>query len=309
MLFAAACGSPSQTAPVTEFTHTTQATVATSPTQTSARASEAGPPSTVSTEPPQTHSATTTSGAATAEPPPGPTQPPNHLNLAVQDLITRNARWHGPPFLTEGVTDNIALVIGDAQALQDALNATVPTDVARPPVPVTVTAGTVVHAKLTVISSDATITPLETIDKSIGENVNILFPWEIQPHIAGDLVLQATISCPRGDGSTTTENVPLRIPVHAAAKPGPGLGNRLHGFLDVLKTYWVQITTISGLVAAAARFGWKRYSRRGDHGDTADAGPGADSDSGGRADTASKLKVKLPSDQDETPAAPPAGES
>lgn len=114
----------------------------------------------------------------------------------MQGLITRNARWRGPPFLTEGVTDNIALIIGDAQALQDALNATVSTDVARPPVPVTVTVGTVVHAKLTVISSDATIKPLETIDKSIGENVNILFPWEIQPHIAGDLVLQATSPVP-----------------------------------------------------------------------------------------------------------------
>ena len=126
----------------------------------------------------------------------------------MQGLITRNARWHSPPFLTEGVTDNIALIIGDAQALQDALNATVSTDVARPPVPVTV--GTVVHAKLTVISSDATIKPLETIDKSIGENVNILFRWEIQPHIAGDLVLQATISCPRAPVPARMEAPPLR---------------------------------------------------------------------------------------------------
>jgi hypothetical protein len=307
MLFAAACSSSPQTAPSTESTHTTQATVATSPTQTSARTSEPGHPSTESTEPTQTHSVTTAPGAATDGLTPGPTQPPNHVDLAVQDVITRNARWDGPPFLTEGVTDNIALIIGDAQALRDALNATVPTDVARPPVPVTVTVGTVVHAKLTVISSDATINPLDTIDKSIGEKVNILFPWEIQPHIAGDLVLQATISCPRADGNTTTENVPLRIPVHAAVKPGPGLGDWLHGFLDLLKTYWVQITTISGLVAAAARFGWKRYSRRRDCGDTADAGTGADSDNGGRPDTESKSKVKSSSDQDETPSAAPPG--
>jgi hypothetical protein len=98
--------------------------------------------------------------------------------------------------------------------------------------------------------------------------------------------------------------------VHAGVKHGPGLGDRLHGFLDLLKTYWIQITTISGLVAAAARFGWKRYRSRRDHGDTADAGTGAGSDNGGRPDTESKPKVKSPSDQDETPsAAPPLGES
>jgi hypothetical protein len=98
--------------------------------------------------------------------------------------------------------------------------------------------------------------------------------------------------------------------VHAAVKHGPGLGDRLHGFLDLLKTYWVQITTISGLVAAAARFGSKRYSRRRDHSDTAVAETGADSDNGGRPDTESKPKVKSTSDQDETPsAAPPPGEA
>jgi hypothetical protein len=109
--------------------------------------------------------------------------------------------------LTEGVTDNIALIIGDAQALHDALNATVSTDMARPPVPVTVTVGTVVHAKLTVISSDATIKPLETINKSIGENVNILFPWEMQPHIAGGLVTGHHLLSPR-DATTVRSAVP-----------------------------------------------------------------------------------------------------
>jgi hypothetical protein len=98
------------------------------------------------------------------------------VDRAVEGVITRNAVWHAPDFLTEGETENIALSIGDAQRLQDAINATVPTDVARAPLPVDVTVGTVVRAKLTVISSDATITPLDTIDKSIGEQVSILFP-------------------------------------------------------------------------------------------------------------------------------------
>jgi hypothetical protein len=183
-------------------------------------------------------------------------------------LVTENAVWHAPDFLTEGVTENIALSIGDAQRLQDAINATIPDDVARPPLPVDVTAGTVIRAKLTVISSDATISPLETLDRSIGDQVSLLFPWQIQPHVAGELKLQAIIFCPRADGSVTTENVPLRIRVHPAVKPPapppvtPSLGDRLRGFFDLLKNYWIQLTTIGGGLVAAGRYGWRWYSRR-----------------------------------------------
>jgi hypothetical protein len=102
-------------------------------------------------------------------------------------------------YLKEGETENIALSINDAQRLQDMINATVPTDVPRSPLPVNVTAGTIVRAKLVVISSDATVSPLDTIDKSIGEQVSIQFSWQVQPHVSGELELQAFITCPRGD--------------------------------------------------------------------------------------------------------------
>ena len=104
--------------------------------------------------------------------------------------------WHAPASLQEAETDNIALSIGDAQRLQAMINATVPTDVPRAPLPVDLTVGTVVRAKLTVISSDATVTPLDTIDKSIGDEVSLLFSWQVQPHVSGDLELQAFITCP-----------------------------------------------------------------------------------------------------------------
>src|SRR4029079_17614500 len=85
-------------------------------------------------------------------------------------MITRNAEWHAPGFLSEGETDNIALSIGDVQRLRAMIDATVPTDVPRAPFPVNVTTGTIVRAKLSVIASDATVTPLDTIDKSIGDD-------------------------------------------------------------------------------------------------------------------------------------------
>jgi hypothetical protein len=164
--------------------------------------------------------------------------------------------------LTEGDTDNIALSIGDVQLLQDRINDNVPADVPRSPTPVTVTVGTVVRAKLAVISSDATVTPLDTIDKTIGDNVSLLFSWGVQAHVSGDLELQAFISCPRADGSVTTETVPLRIPVHPTVKAAPSAGDRLHGLLETLKNYWVQLTALAGVLAAAVRFGAKWYRRR-----------------------------------------------
>ncbi len=90
------------------------------------------------------------------------------------------------------------------------VRATVPTDVPREPLPVTVTVGTIVRAKLSVIASDATVTPLDTIDKSIGDDVSILLSWQVQPTV-------------------TTET---------------GVGGWAHGVLDAVKNYWVQLTAL-----------------------------------------------------------------
>ena len=73
------------------------------------------------------------------------------------------------------------------------IRATVPTDVPREPLPVNVTVGTIVRAKLSVITSDATVTP-------------------------------------------------LRIPVRPMATPGPGVGGWVHGVVEGVKNYWVQLT-------------------------------------------------------------------
>jgi hypothetical protein len=195
-------------------------------------------------------------------PPPAPGPPADD---AVQGLITRSAVWHVPASLDQGETENIALSIGDAQRLQDLIDAAVPIDVPRSPLPVDVTVGTVVRAKLTVISSDATVTPLDTIDKSIGDRVSILFSWQVQPHVSGDLELQAFIACPRADGTVTTETVPLRIRVRPMAIHGPGVGGWAHGVLDAVKDYWIQLTALAGGLAAAIRFAtqWYRRRRRG----------------------------------------------
>ena len=272
-LFISACSSSQNTQSPASFT--SRPTIASSPAPSPAEL-PAWEPSDTSRPTVAPSPAPTAGGSFEPElpqtefaPPPPPSAPvrapkpaAEPTDRAVQRLITRNAEWHAPASLTEGETDNIALSIGDVQRLQDMINATVPTDVPRPPLPITVTVGTIVRAKLAVISSDATVTPLDTIDKSIGDEVSILFSWTVQPHVSGELELQAFISCPRADGNITTETVPFRIPVHPAAKPAPGVGDRLHGLLETLKNYWVQLTALAGGLAAAARFGSKWYRRR-----------------------------------------------
>ena len=52
------------------------------------------------------------------------------------------------------------------------------------------------------------------------------------------------------------------ITVHPLAKSDPGAGDRLHGLLESVKNYWVQLTALVGGLAAAVRFGLQWYRRR-----------------------------------------------
>ena len=310
-LVLAGCGSAGEPAQSPTPSRTLPATAASSPQQTYLPPGPESPglespPFTVSTRaaPPSLLPAPPTTEASDST--------TNQADRAVQGLITQNAVWHAPDFLTQDTTENIALSIGDVQRLKDEIDATVPTDVPRSPLPVDVTVGTVVRAKLSVISSDATVTPLDTIDKSISDQVSLLFSWQIHPHVAGELNLQAIISCPRADGSVTTENVPLRILVHPVVKPTPpppppppppSLGDRVRGFFDLLQKYWVQLTAAGGVLAAAGRFVWRWHSRRREHEQgTASGEPDPDSDKA-CPDTDSETTAVSPAGPKEDPAA------
>lgn len=258
-----ACSSAPKTAQSPESSDSTRQTIASSPAQRSVPPFAPSLPETAASQP-----SWLPPPAPGPEPPaPPPDSEPPEADMparAVGELITVNSQWHAPAFLKEGESDTIALSIGDVQRLQDRINATVPTVDPRAPLPVTVTAGTIVSAKLTVISSDAEVEPIDTIDKSIGDDVSILFSWAVKPKISGQLELLAFIDCPLGDGRAVTETVPFRISVRPVAPPSPSIGDRTRGLLDLLKDYWIQLTAIAGGLAAAARYGWRWWSRR-DH--------------------------------------------
>ena len=174
-------------------------------------ASRPAPPPSRPLEPssPRTAGSQLPSLAPTAGPAPAPVPIPGPPSVpaeeAVQGLITRNAVWHAPASLHEGQTDNIALSIGDAQRLRDMINATVPDDVPRSPLPVDLDGrdGRAGEVDRDLLGCDGHATA--DIDKSIGEGGQPPFSWQVQPHVSGDLELQAFITCPREDGSVTTE--------------------------------------------------------------------------------------------------------
>jgi hypothetical protein len=185
---------------------------------------------------------------------PGRTSDYTQVDQAVQRLVTRNATWQAPATLKVGKTDNIALAIGDVQSLRDEITRTVPTVWPRPPHEIEI--GSTVRAKLTAIASDATVGPLEPINKSIGEQTSILFPWQVTPLKPGELNLVAHIEFPLTDEHVTTETVPLFIPVDPVQEPW----SRTVG--DLIKNYWPQITAVGAALLAAARLGWGAYQRR-----------------------------------------------
>jgi hypothetical protein len=178
----------------------------------------------------------------------------------LQTMITRNADWQAPPFLTVGQTENIVLTIGDAQAFRAMIESAVPTVQPRAPIPVTI--GTDVRGTLSANASDATITPLESQNWSIGEDTRVYFSWQVKPLAAGELNISAYIESTVSGDRVSTQVVPLRIPVHPAAVQARGWGDRLSQWSELVKDYWLQITTAIGGLAAAGRFGWRRYRRQ-----------------------------------------------
>jgi hypothetical protein len=185
--------------------------------------------------------------------------PPSHyreVDQAIEGLITRNATWQAPPSLQVNKTETVALAIGDVQALQDEITRAVPTVSPREPEAIEI--GSRVRAWLTAGESDASVAPLEAINKSMGEQTSILFRWQVTPLKAGDLILSAHIEFPLAD-YVDTQTVDLRIPV-APAEQVKEPWTRT--FQDLIKNYWVQLTTAGGALLAGARLGWGWYKRR-----------------------------------------------
>jgi hypothetical protein len=180
-----------------------------------------------------------------------PLSPAEQIDQDIKGLLTRDARWQAPKSLRVDQTANIALSIGDTQALQNEIGVLVPTVAPRPAQPVKI--GSTVRVQLTADTADASITPLEAIDNSIGEQTSMLFSWRVHPHKTGQLLLVAHIEFPLANNDLRSQDVPLNITVDNTAS---------HFFLNIIENFWVQLTAIASLAGTAAKFIWSWYRRR-----------------------------------------------
>ncbi|WP_396910303.1 hypothetical protein [Mycolicibacterium sp.] len=180
-----------------------------------------------------------------------PLAPAEQVDQDINGLLKRDATWLAPDSLKIDETTNIALSIGDVQSLRNEIAGLVPTVEARPSQPVTI--GSVVRVQLTSDSSDASVTPLEAIDNSIGEQTSMLFSWQVHPHKAGELNLIAHIQFPLSHAGLRDQLVPLRIPVHNTAK---------HIFLSIVQNFWTQVAAVVSVVGTAVKLAWGWYTRR-----------------------------------------------
>lgn len=155
--------------------------------------------------------------------------------------------------LNQGETGNVALTVGNAESLQTLINSTVPASQAGTPIPVTITPS--VRAKLSVVGDDASISPLDAIDQSIGEQTAIFFSWVVIPHRPGHLKMQALLECTMTDGRIITQIVPLSINVQAIHTSWTSR------FTDLIRNFWIQLAALGAGLLAATRFAWSRYVR------------------------------------------------
>jgi hypothetical protein len=193
-----------------------------------------------------------TTGTSVSPPTPTPTlSPAEQIDQDIKGLLSRDATWQAPSSLRVDETANIALSIGDAKSLRDEIANIVPTVEPRPPEKVNI--GSTVRVQLTADTSDASITPLEAIDNSIGEQTSMLFSWQVHPRKSGELILVAHIQFPLSNAGVRDQIVSLRIPVDNTLS---------HIFFSIVQNFWTQLVAVAGVAGTAAKFVWNWYRRR-----------------------------------------------
>lgn len=164
-----------------------------------------------------------------APPLPGPTDPnpapgavpplapaPEDLFKQFDDkssqLVSEQSKWHAPEEFTVDESQMVGLQIGDSSELAADINALLPNTVSKAGPRVQV--GPTMTARLVASPSDAEVAPDDTIDRSTGSDIEVLFSWSVKPKRAGKLHLTAEVDVPLdGTSQKVHTTVPLDIVV------------------------------------------------------------------------------------------------
>jgi hypothetical protein len=115
---------------------------------------------------------------------PAPTSSPSsnpyrRFDQDVTKLVERQAEWQAPKRLKAYETARIGLVIGDPSRLKTEIRGLVPGSYPKHAGRVKV--GSTISVQLTTYSGDASVTPSDAIDNSLGEHTALLFTWYVHP--------------------------------------------------------------------------------------------------------------------------------
>lgn len=132
----------------------------------------------------------------------------------VSRLLDRQATWQAPKRIKVDETARVGLVIGDSSLLKTEISQLVPRS--YPVSAGSVKVGSTISVQLFSDSGDASVTPDNAIDKSMGEHTALLWTWYVHPahpDTSPGLFLTAEIDTKMSDGHVMSEELALTIPV------------------------------------------------------------------------------------------------
>lgn len=185
-------------------------------------------------------------------PAPSPSSNPyRKFDQDVTKLVERKAEWQAPKRLKVDETARVGLVIGDPRRLKTEIRVLVPGSYPKQAGRVKV--GSTISVQLTTYSGDASVTPSDAIDKSLGEHTALLWTWYVHPkHPDPGLFLTAEVVTKMSDGHILHQELSLILPVDRTVK---------YTMYQVFTNYgtWAAIVTA---VAGAGTWIWRRRKRK-----------------------------------------------
>jgi hypothetical protein len=201
--------------------------------------------------------APTTGGSAPVSPPPttgGPTPSQNQYRQFDQDvarLLDRQAAWQAPKRINVDQTARVGLVIGDPSLLKTQIRQLVPGTYPKSAGHVKV--GSTIGVRLVADPSDASVTPKDAIDESMGEHTALLWTWFVRAtHPNAGLFLTAEIVTKMSDGHVLRKEVALTIPVDRT----------LQYTLYQIFSNWATWAAIVGALSTAVTVIWRKRKKQ-----------------------------------------------
>jgi hypothetical protein len=189
-----------------------------------------------------------------AAPTPSPSSNPYlQFDQDVTKLVERQAEWQAPKRLKADETARIGLVIGDPSRLKTEIRGLVPGSYPKDAGRVKV--GSTISVQLTTYSGDASVTPSDAIDKSLGEHTALLWTWYVHPKhpdTSPGLFLTAEVVTKMSDGHVLSQELYLVLPVDRTVQ---------YAMYQVFTNWatWVGIVTV---VSGAVTWIWRRRNKK-----------------------------------------------